>query len=189
MKRVRRRDRCIVQTPCGGRLGSITERSIRRCLLLNRTEPESSSSFVRQATGDGASVGEGGSVGESLGVGESVGESLGVGESVGESLGVGESVGESLGVGESVGESPGEGDDVSLADGSGELVAVDVGAGGIAVVVGDGTGGVCWGSVAGRAPGPSVPAPVVGSVPITGAKNASYRPVKAACGGASGCNQ
>jgi hypothetical protein len=120
--------------------------------------------------GDGESLGEGGSVGESLGGGDSVGESLGGGGSVGESLGGGDSVGESLG----------EGDDVSLADGS---VAVDVGAGGKAVVVGDGTGGVGRGSVAGGTSDPSFPAPIVGFVPITGA----YRAVKA-CSRASGCN-
>jgi hypothetical protein len=124
----------------------------------------------------GGSLGEGGSVGESLGEGGSVGESLGEGGSVGESLGEGDSVGESLG----------EGDDVSLADGSGDSVAVGVGAGGKAVVVGDGTGGVGWGTVAGGASDPWFPGSVLGSVPITGARNVSYRPVKAC--GASGCN-
>jgi hypothetical protein len=152
-------------------LASITERSIRRCRLLNRTDPQSSSSFIRPGRqGDGESLGEGGSVGESLGEGDSVGESLGEGGSVGESLGEGDSVGESLG----------EGDDVSLAGGS---VAVGVGAGGKAVVVGNGTGGVGWGSVAGGGSDPSFPAPVVDFVPITGA----YKLVKA-CSRASGCN-
>jgi hypothetical protein len=145
---------------------------------LNRTDPESSSSFIRPGRqGDGEPLGGGGLVGETLGGGDLVGVPLGGGDSVGESLGEGDSVGESLG----------EGDDVSLADGSGESVAVGVGAGGKAVVVGDGTGGVGWGSVAGGASDPSFPAPDVGSVPITGATIVSYRPVKA-CGGASGCN-
>jgi hypothetical protein len=140
-------------------LASITERSIRRCRLLNRTDPQSSSSFIRPGRqGDGESLGEGDSVGESLGEGVSVGESLGEGVSVGESLGEG----------------------VSVAGGS---VAVDVGAGGTAVAVGDGTGGVGRGSVAGGGSDPPFPAPVVGVVPITGA----YRAVKA-CSRASGCN-
>jgi hypothetical protein len=148
---------------------------------LNRTDPQSSSSFIRPGRqGEGESLGEGGSVGESLGEGGSVGESLGEGVSVGESLGKGVSVGESLGEGVSVGESLGEGDDVSLAGGS---VAVSVGAGGTAVVVGNGTGGVGWGSVAGGGSDPPFPAPVVGVAPITGA----YRAVKA-CSRASGCN-
>jgi hypothetical protein len=152
---------------------------------LNRTDPQSSSSFIRPGRqGDGDPLGRGGLVGESLGEGDSVGESLGEGDSVGESVGEGDSVGESVGEGDSVGESVGEGDDVSLAGGSGESVAVGVGGGGKAVVVGDGTGGVGWGSVAGGASDPSFPAPVVGSVPTTGA----YRAVKA-CSRASGCNQ
>jgi hypothetical protein len=114
---------------------------------LNRTDPQSSSSFIRQGRqGDDESLGEGVSVGESLGEGVSVGESLGEGVSVGESLG--------------------EGDDVSLAGGS---VAVDVGAGGPAVVVANGTGGVGRGSVAGGGSDPPFPAPVVDLVPITGA--------------------
>ena len=60
---------------------------------------------------------------------------------------------------------------------------MDVGAGGTAVVVGNGTGGVGWGSVAGGGSDPPFPAPVVDLVPITGA----YRAVKA-CSRASGCN-
>jgi hypothetical protein len=165
-------------------LASITEWSILRCLLLNRTDPQSSSSFIQpRRQGDGEPVGGG----DLLGGGDLVGESLGEGESVGESLGEGESVGESLGEGESVGESLGVGDDVSLADGSGESVAVGVGPGGMASVVGDGTGGVGWGSVAGGASDLSFPTPVVGSVPVTGPTNVSYRPATV-CERASGCN-
>ena len=94
---------------------------------MNRTDPQSSSSFIRPGRqGDGESLGEGVSVGESLG----------------------------------------EGDEVSLAGGS---VPVDVGAGGTAVVVGNGTGGVGRGSVAGGGSDPPFPAPVVDLVPITGA--------------------
>jgi hypothetical protein len=56
---------------------------------------------------------------------------------------------------------------VSLAGGS---VPVDVDAGGTTVVVvGDGTGGVGRGFVAGGGSEPPFPAPVVDIVPITGA--------------------
>jgi hypothetical protein len=155
---------------------------------LNRTDPQTLSSFIRPGRqGDGEPLGGGDLVGEPLGGGDLVGESLGEGDSVGESLGEGDSVGESLGEGDSVGESLGEGDDVSLAGGSGESVAVGAGAGEMAVVVGNGTGGVGWGSVAGGVSDPSFPTPVVGSVPVTGAANVSYRPVKV-CERASGCN-
>ena len=123
--------------PCWSAWRASPSGRVGGAFYLNRTDPQSSSSFIRPGRqGDDESLGEGVSVGESLGEGVSVGEALG------------------------------EGDDVSLAGGS---VAVDVGAGGTAVVVGNGTGGVGRGSVAGGGSDPPFPAPVVDLVPITGA--------------------
>jgi hypothetical protein len=54
---------------------------------VNRTDPQSSSSFIRPGRqGDGEPLGRGGLVGEPLGGGDAVGDSLGEGDAHDESL-------------------------------------------------------------------------------------------------------